>query len=172
MSCCAGSATSGRKTRSEACRRPFSASCRVPAPVKHCRSRRLGHGRPSSPERVSSAIGTGSRIRSSSWPMVSNGAASATDHCRWSHARSPARIGRDRASSVSGHGRHMARAVGVDHARKAFADMTATLEDAALVASEGQAAPDLERARRTCDRLIAELEACLKRLQRLRRRLG
>ncbi len=66
----------------------------------------------------------------------------------------------------------MARDVGVDHARKAFADMTGTLEDAALAASDGQAATDLEAARRTCDCLIAVLEACLKRLQQLRRRLG
>ena len=39
-------------------------------------------------------------------------------------------------------------------------------------AAEGQATPDLASARRSCDRLIAQLEPCLGRLQRLRRRIG
>jgi hypothetical protein len=53
-----------------------------------------------------------------------------------------------------------------------LARLTGALEDAALIAAEGQAAPDIMDARQICDRLIAELETCLGRLHRLRRRLG
>ncbi len=41
-----------------------------------------------------------------------------------------------------------------------------------VVAAEGQAISDLATARRSCDRLIVSLEACLRRLYRLRRSLG
>lgn len=59
----------------------------------------------------------------------------------------------------------------VETARKAFAEATGALEDAAIVATERQAAPDLVAARQSCDRLIDALGACLAQLQRLRRRL-
>lgn len=57
-------------------------------------------------------------------------------------------------------------------ARKTFADVTASLEDATIVAADGQASPNLPSARQAADRLIALLETILARLQRLRRRLG
>ena len=57
-------------------------------------------------------------------------------------------------------------------ARRAFAEITGMFEDATIVAAEGQASPNLSAARQSCDRLIARLEACLARLQKLRRRLG
>jgi len=60
----------------------------------------------------------------------------------------------------------------VETAREAFAEVTGVLEDAAVIAAEGQASPKLSAARQSCDRLINVLEACLERLQRLRRRLG
>lgn len=60
----------------------------------------------------------------------------------------------------------------VDEIRKAFADITAALEDAALVATDGQAVTDLANARLTCDQLIEFLESCLRRSHRLRWRLG
>ncbi len=60
----------------------------------------------------------------------------------------------------------------VDRARKAFAEVTRALEDATLVATDGQASPNLSAAQQSCDRLIALLEATLARLQRLRRRIG
>ena len=66
----------------------------------------------------------------------------------------------------------MAEAARVETARKAFAEITGALEDATLVAAEGQATPDLAAARQSCDRLIALLDVCLGRLQRLRRRIG
>lgn len=66
----------------------------------------------------------------------------------------------------------MARPTRIETARKNLARLTGALEDAALIAAEGQAAPDIMDARQTCDRLIAELETCLGRLHRLRRRLG
>ncbi len=66
----------------------------------------------------------------------------------------------------------MARALRVETARKAMADLTGALEDATLVAAEGQTAPDLTVALQSCDQLIEVLEACLARLHRLRRRLG
>jgi len=53
----------------------------------------------------------------------------------------------------------------------ALADLTGALEDATLIAAEGQTAFDLTVARRSCDRLIEVLEACLSRLHRLRRQL-
>jgi len=56
--------------------------------------------------------------------------------------------------------------------RKAFADVTGLLEDATIVAAEGQASPNLSSARQSCDRLIVLLEATIARLQRLRRLLG
>jgi hypothetical protein len=66
----------------------------------------------------------------------------------------------------------MARTTRVAAARLAFAKVTAALEDAALVAAEGQTFPNLAAARRSCDSMIARLEACLVRLGRLRMRLG
>lgn len=66
----------------------------------------------------------------------------------------------------------MARALRVETARKALADLTGALEDATLMAAEGQTAVDLTVARQSCDRLIEVLEACLTRLHRLRRQLG
>jgi len=59
-----------------------------------------------------------------------------------------------------------------ERARTVFADVTGELEDAALVAAEGQTTLDLAATRQSCDRLIAALKACLRRLQWLRRRLG
>lgn len=66
----------------------------------------------------------------------------------------------------------MAKEVSVETVRRALAELTGALEDAALIAAEGQAARDITDARQTCDRLIAALETCLGRLHRLRRRLG
>ena len=66
----------------------------------------------------------------------------------------------------------MTEAARVETARKAFANVTGSLEDATIVAAEGQASPDLSAARQSCDRLIALLETTLARLQRLRRRIG
>ena len=66
----------------------------------------------------------------------------------------------------------MTEATRVETARKALAAVTGALEDATIVAAEGQASPNLSAARQSCDRLIARLEACLARLQKLRRRLG
>jgi len=66
----------------------------------------------------------------------------------------------------------MIEATRVEAARRAFADVTGLLEDAAVVAAEGQASPDLSAARQSCDRLITLLETTLARLQQLRRRLG
>lgn len=59
----------------------------------------------------------------------------------------------------------------VDTARKGFAELTGALDDATLVSAEGQASPNLLAARRSCDRLIALLEACLARAKQLRKRL-
>ena len=66
----------------------------------------------------------------------------------------------------------MAKRPALDAARKTFADITGLLEDAALLASEAQAAPGLVAARQSCDRLIVAVKACRGRLHRLRRRLG
>ena len=59
----------------------------------------------------------------------------------------------------------------IEFARVAFATVTGALEDAAVAAAEGQAISDVATARRSCDRLIARLEACLRRLHLLRKRL-
>jgi len=64
----------------------------------------------------------------------------------------------------------MTEATQVETARKAFADVTGSLEDAAVVAAEGQASPNLSAASHSCDRLIVLLKSSLARLQRLRRR--
>lgn len=66
----------------------------------------------------------------------------------------------------------MTEATRAEVARIAFAKVTGALEDATIVAAEGQAALDLAAARQSCDRLIHAVEACLARLQLLRRRLG
>lgn len=59
----------------------------------------------------------------------------------------------------------------IDSARLAFAKATAALEDATVAAAEGQTISNLAAARRSCDRLIASLEASLRRLSLLRRSL-
>ncbi|MEQ1611526.1 MAG: hypothetical protein ABL904_02140 [Hyphomicrobiaceae bacterium] len=66
----------------------------------------------------------------------------------------------------------MANRPTLEAVRKTFADITGALEDAALLASEAQAAPDQVAARKSCDRLIAAGETCLGRLHHLRRRLA
>lgn len=66
----------------------------------------------------------------------------------------------------------MAETARVESARIAFAKLTGQLEDASVSAAEGQSIPDLATARRSCDRLIASLKAYLRRLHRLRKRLG
>ena len=66
----------------------------------------------------------------------------------------------------------MTKASRVEAARRAFANVTESLEDATVVAAEGQASPNLSAAHQSCDRLIVLLETCLARLQRLRRQLG
>ncbi len=65
----------------------------------------------------------------------------------------------------------MASPANLNSARKAFADITGALEDVALLASEGQSVPEPVEARRQCERLIVIVEACLDRLNHLRRRL-
>ena len=66
----------------------------------------------------------------------------------------------------------MAKRPALEAARKTFADITGLLEDAALLASEAQAAPNLVAARQSCDRLIVAVETCRGRLQRLQRRIA
>lgn len=58
-----------------------------------------------------------------------------------------------------------------DAVRRAFARLTATLEDAALIACRGQSVSDQKSARRCTDKLIADLEHILKQARRLRKRL-
>lgn len=65
----------------------------------------------------------------------------------------------------------MIEATRIEAAWRAFAKVTGVLEDGAVIASDGQTSPNLSAARQSCDRLIALLEACLARLQRLRKRL-
>ena len=60
----------------------------------------------------------------------------------------------------------------IESARVAFAKVTGALEDAAVSAADGQVVSHVATARRSCDRLIANLDACLRRLHRLRRSLG
>ena len=66
----------------------------------------------------------------------------------------------------------MAETGRVELARMGLAEVTGELEDATIIAAEGQVTPDLAEARRSCERLIAVLEACPGRLQHLRRQLG
>lgn len=65
----------------------------------------------------------------------------------------------------------MANSARVETARVIFAEVTGALEDAALVAAEGQAAADFTGVRHACDRLIPLLEDCLNRLRKLRRQV-
>ena len=65
----------------------------------------------------------------------------------------------------------MAKAARVEAARIVFAEVTGALEDASLVAAEGQTALYLAAARQTCVRLLAQIDACTVQLHRLRRRL-
>ena len=66
----------------------------------------------------------------------------------------------------------MAKRPALEAARKTFADITGLLEDAALLASEAQAAPNLVAARQSCDRLIVAVETCRDRLHNLQRRIA
>ncbi|MBA4174852.1 MAG: hypothetical protein C0511_19915 [Hyphomicrobium sp.] len=66
----------------------------------------------------------------------------------------------------------MTEATRVEAARRAFAKVTGALEDATIIAAEGQASPELSAASQSCDRLIVLLEATIARLQRLRRLLA
>lgn len=66
----------------------------------------------------------------------------------------------------------MAKTARVESARTVFAKLTGELENASVSAAEGQSISDLATARQVCDRLIASLEAYLRRLRRLRRSLG
>src|SRR6478609_1040087 len=104
--------------------------------------------------------------------MASNGAASATDRSRWSPASSQAPTGPAPGSSASMQLAPMAKTTRVETARKAFAAVTGALEDATIVAADGEAAPNLAATRQSRDHLIALLESCLEQLQRLQRRLG
>ena len=63
----------------------------------------------------------------------------------------------------------MTEAMRVEAARRTFAKVTGALEDAAIVAADGQASPNLSAARQACDRLITLLEATIAQLQRLRK---
>lgn len=65
----------------------------------------------------------------------------------------------------------MTNSARVETARVVFAEVTGDLEDAALVAAEGQAAADFTAVLQACDRLIPLLEVCLNRLRKLRRRV-
>lgn len=60
----------------------------------------------------------------------------------------------------------------IESARLAIAKVTGALEEASVSAMEGQSISDLATAQRACDRLIFSVEACLRRLHRLRRSLG
>jgi hypothetical protein len=64
----------------------------------------------------------------------------------------------------------MVRSPRVETVQKTFAELTGALEDASLVAAEGQTA-SIADARQIYDRLIAVLEPCLRQLKCLRRRL-
>ena len=66
----------------------------------------------------------------------------------------------------------MTKAARVETARVIFAEITGLLEDATLVAAEGQAASDLATARQTCDRLLGQIDACIEQLHLLRRSLA
>jgi prophage DNA circulation protein len=65
----------------------------------------------------------------------------------------------------------MAEEPGLDAVRRAFADLTGALEDAAVLAAEAQAAASRGDARQRCEDLITAINLCLGRLQRLKRRL-
>jgi len=55
----------------------------------------------------------------------------------------------------------------LDAVHKSFADITAKLEDAALIASEAQSVPDLAKARKVCNRLRGQLTATRRHIDRL-----
>lgn len=59
----------------------------------------------------------------------------------------------------------------LDAARKAVADLTAELEDAALIASEAQSVRDFTQARKACSRLIGHLFRTRRNVDRLRRQI-
>jgi hypothetical protein len=58
-----------------------------------------------------------------------------------------------------------------DRLKKAFADLSGQLEDAALIAYQGQSAQSLDEARRCRNDLMAALERMRVRLHRLEGRL-
>ena len=60
----------------------------------------------------------------------------------------------------------------IESARLAFAKVTGSLEDAVVAAADAQSVSDVAAAQRSCDRLIARLEASLRQLRRLLRSLG
>lgn len=167
---CAGSRTGCKRMQSVACPKRCCASCKPP--LQRNRPRTADHDRRSSRGRDLCASGMASRTRSSSWRTASSGAASATGRCRLSHARSRALIGRGRGSSASKRIAPMAKGMRVEAAQVVFAKVTAVLEDTALIAAEQQEISELNTARRSCDSLIARLEAWLRFLHRLRRRLA
>ena len=59
----------------------------------------------------------------------------------------------------------------VDEARRGFANLTAELEDAALIASRGQGIRDLQEARRHREGLVVAVERIGRGLQRLEKKL-
>lgn len=65
----------------------------------------------------------------------------------------------------------MAKPLDIDDVGKAFASLTATLEDLSLPVSEGESAPGATGARRLAEQLIRRLEHCLGKASRLRGRL-
>jgi hypothetical protein len=66
----------------------------------------------------------------------------------------------------------MAEAMQIEAARKAFVEVTQTVEDSTIDAADGQASPNLSAARQSCDRLIALRTYSFKKLHRRRRRLA
>ena len=59
----------------------------------------------------------------------------------------------------------------IDGVRKDFAHLTAQLEDAALIASQGQGIRDLQEARRHWEGLVVAVDRIDRSLQRLEKRL-
>ena len=61
--------------------------------------------------------------------------------------------------------------VNTDAIQKAFAELTAQLEDAVLIAAQGQGVENIREARRYTKRLSAAVDRIGQRLSRLERRL-
>ena len=66
----------------------------------------------------------------------------------------------------------MAEPIVPDTVRESFADLTGELEDAALVASQGQSVRTPDAARQCADDLVACIENMLARLRHLQASLG